>query len=59
MRSKVCHNGAVHLLLSNKAVNDEVDRAVEDEHEVVDVGHGVHPLGVVGFQPQGHTVVVL
>ena len=26
---------------------------------MVDVGHSVHPLGVLGVQPQSHTVVVL
>jgi hypothetical protein len=41
----------LNLLSTNKTVDDEVDRAVEDEHEVVDVGHGVHPLGVVRAQP--------
>ena len=31
----------------HKAVDDEVDGAVEDKHEVVDVGHSVQPPGVV------------
>ena len=41
----------LNLLSSNKTVDDKVDRAVEHEHEVVDVGDGVHPLGVVRAQP--------
>ena len=41
----------LNLLSTNKTVDDEVDGAVEHEHEVVDVGDGVHPLGVVRAQP--------
>ena len=41
----------LNLLSTHKTVDDEVDGAIEHEHEVVDVGHGVHPLGVVRVQP--------
>ena len=41
---------------AHKTVDDEVDGAVEHQEEVVDVGHGMHPLGVVGAQTQGVAV---
>ena len=46
----------LNLLSTHKTVDDEVDGAVEHEHEVVEVGDGVHPLGVVWAQPQGWAV---
>ena len=44
---------------SDGAVDEEVDGAVEEEHEVVDGRHGVHPLGVVVVAVPVHALLRL
>ena len=43
----------VNLLSPHEAVDDEVDRDVEDEEEVLDGGETEHPAGVGGKHAQG------
>ena len=40
------------LLRSHETVDDEVDRTVDNEEEVLDGGEGEHPAGVGGEHAQ-------
>ena len=40
------------LLSAHKAVDDEIDRAVADEEEMLDGSEGEHPAWVGGEHPQ-------
>ena len=39
-----------YLLSSYKAIDDEIDAAVKDKHEMVDMIDGVHPCWVEGLE---------
>ena len=43
-----------NLLSAQEAVNDEVDRAVDDEEEVLDGSEAEHPDGACGEYAQAH-----
>ena len=47
----------VILLASHGAVDDEVERTVDDQGEVLDGGESEHPAGVNWHQSQTHTKV--
>ena len=49
----------LYLLSSYKAIDDEIDAAVEDKHEMVDMIDGVHPCWVEGLETKREAEVML
>ena len=49
----------MYLLSSYKAIDDEIDAAVEDKHEMVDMIDGVHPCWVEGLETKREAEVML
>ena len=54
--SNLCHS-CIYSLSPHEAVDDKVDRAVEDEEEVLDGSEAEHPAGAGGEHAQAHADV--